>query len=170
MNRLTRRRKKPLFHFHATLHARSPAVSQGAAIELRGALTPTLLIPPAALAHPFAMTFEEAVTALEQLERMFVEPDGSFVWVSSSDTTAAPISRWQLDGNLLDRNGRLLFVDLKGSCTEADFDRLLTALGWPTTPLIFELAREAVFLAEAEFRRYAGSSIAMHFPQAGREP
>ena len=170
MTRLRRRREKPLLHFHATLHARSPEVSQGAAIGLRGALTPTLIVPPAALAYPFSMTFEETVSALEKLERIFVEPDGSFVWVSANAATEPPTPRWQLDGNLLDRDGRLLFVDVKGSCTETDFDRLLTALGWPTTPLIFELAREAVFLDEAEFRRYAGSSIAMDFPQAGREP
>jgi hypothetical protein len=159
-----------VLHFHATLHARSPEVSLGAAVQLRGAPTPTLIVPPAALAHPFAMTFEEAVAALEQLERMFVEPDGSFVWVSSNTSTAALAPRWQLDGNLFDRNGRLLFVDLKGSCAEPDFDRLLAALGWPTTPVIFELAREAVFLDEPEFRRYAGRSIAMHLPQAGGEP
>jgi hypothetical protein len=28
-------------------------------------------------------------------------------------------------------------------------------LGWPQTPLVFQLVREAVFLDEAEFRRWA---------------
>ncbi|MEX2142091.1 MAG: hypothetical protein WD894_22685 [Pirellulales bacterium] len=144
-----------MLHFHATLHARAPEVSPGTAIELRDVLTPTLIVPPAALASPFAMTFEEAVAALEQLVRMFVEPDGSFVWVSSNAATEVLAPRWQLDGNLFDRNGRLLFVDLKGSCTESDLDQLLAAFGWPTTPLIFELTREAVFLDETEFRHYA---------------
>ena len=86
---------------------------------------------------------------------MFVEPDGSFVWVSSSEGTLGGQREWQLDGNLFDRNGRLLMVDLKGSCAEADFDRLLAALGWPATPVMFELAREAVFLDESSFQRYA---------------
>jgi hypothetical protein len=156
-----------LFQFHATLHARSPEVSLGTEIELRGVLTRTLIVPPAALAHPFAMTFEEVVAALERLERMFVEPDGSFVWVSSSDAPARP---WQLDGNLSDRNGRLLLVDLKGSCAEVEFERLLAAFGWPGMPVCFELTREAVFLGESEFRRYAARSIAVQLPQSGGEP
>jgi hypothetical protein len=84
---------------------------------------------------------------------MFFEPDGSFVWTSPSNEPA-----WQVDGNLFDRNGRVLFVDLKGSCPGDQFDRLLSALGWPATPLVFQLVREAVFLDEAEFRRYAASS------------
>jgi hypothetical protein len=156
-----------LFQFHATLHARSSEVVPGVAIELRGALTSTLIVPPAALAQPFALTFEEAVAALERLERMFVEPDGSWVWVSSSDEC---VQTWQLDGNLFDRNGRLLFVDLKGTCAAAEFDRLLTAFGWPGTPDLFELAREAVFLGEPEFRRYAARSVAVQLSQSGGEP
>jgi hypothetical protein len=160
VNRPDAEAQKPLLRFHATLHARSPEVSPGAAIELRRELTPTLIVPPAALAHPFAMTFEEAVAALEGLDRMFVEPDGSLVWVSSS--AAVPASDpWQLDGNLFDRNGRLLFVDLNGSCPERQLDRLLAAFGWPDTPVLFELTREAVFLDETEFRRYAVRSIAV---------
>jgi hypothetical protein len=141
-----------LLSFHATLHARSPEVSQGVALELNGLRVTTLVVPVAALAHSFSISFEQAVEALERLERMFVEPDGSFVWVSSD----ANSDRWQVDGNLFDRNGRLLMVDLKGTCTEAEFERLLSAFGWPETAVIFELTREAVFLDQAEFRRYSG--------------
>jgi hypothetical protein len=141
--------------FQATLHARSPEVMPGISLELRGRRLTTLIVPPAALAHPFAMTFEEAAAALESLTRMFVEPDGSFVWVSANAIAADTIQDWQIDGNLFDRNGRLLMVDLKGTCAEADFDRLLSVFGWPTTPIMFQLSREAVFLDEANFREYA---------------
>jgi hypothetical protein len=144
-----------LLFFHATLHARSPEVSPGITLVLRGEPTQTLVVPPAAIAHAFATSFERAAAALEELERMFVEPDGSFVWVSSNDSAVTDEPRWQIDGSLFDRNGRLLLVDVKGTCTEAQFDRLLAALGWPDTPVMFELTREAVFLDEAEFRRYA---------------
>jgi hypothetical protein len=147
-----------VLHFHATLHARSPEVVTGVSIELRRAPTPTLIVPPAALANPFALTFEETVTNLERLERMFVEPDGSFVWVSPTAGTGQEDPSWQLDGNLYDRNGRLLLVDLKGNCTPVAFDELLGCVGWPATGVMFELAREAVFLAEAEFRNYAARS------------
>jgi hypothetical protein len=143
-----------LLTFHATLHVRSREVSPGITLELRGTPLETLIVPPAALAEPFATSFEQAVAALQSLERMFVEPDGSFVWVSSADTVGKQAA-WQLDGNLFDRNGRLLMVDMKGSCAEADFDRLLAVLGWPATSLMFELTREAVFLDESHFRQYA---------------
>jgi hypothetical protein len=144
-----------LLTFHATLHARSRDVSPGITLQLRGIPTPTLIVPPAALAEPFALGFEQVVASLENLKRMLVEPDGSFVWVSSSARKASDQVQWQLDGNLFDRNGRLLMVDVKGSCPEADFDRLLASLGWPVTPVMFELAREAVFLDETSFRQYA---------------
>jgi hypothetical protein len=150
-----------VLHFHATVHARSGDVSQGVAIELRGQATPTLIVPPTALAHPFELTFEEAVAALERLDRMFIEPDGAFVWVSASTAATGDEQAWQLDGNLFDRNGRLLLVDVKGSCPEVEFDRLLAAFGWPGTPVLFELTREAVFLGESEFRRYAARSVAV---------
>jgi hypothetical protein len=96
------------------------------------------------------ISFEEASARLTKLERMYCEPDGSLVWVSSQGEPA-----WQVDGNLYDRNERLLFVDLKGTCLAESFDRLLAALGWPQTSLMFQLTREAVFLDEAEFRRWA---------------
>jgi hypothetical protein len=144
--------------FYVTVHARGDGVTPGPVVELVSQAGKTLTVPTVvmtgeALAQPFGISFEEAVERMGRLERMFVEPDGSFVWVSSADEP-----RWQVDGNLFDRNGRLLLVDLKGTCNERWFDQLLSALGWPTTPLVFELVREAVFLDEATFRQYANKS------------
>jgi hypothetical protein len=137
-----------LYQFHATVHAR-PASLSTASHPLRGSTYKTLVVSAEAMAAPFSISFEAAGEALSKLERMFFEPDGSFVWVSSS-TSPSP---WQVDGVLYDRQEKLLFVDLKGSCTESDFNRLLSAFGWPNTPLMFQMVREAVFLDEAEFRR-----------------
>ena len=105
------------------------------------------------MAAPLAVTFEQAAEALAQLQRMFVELDGSFVWVAEKEETRD----WPLDGNLQDRNERLLLVDVKGTCPSNQFDRLLRCIGWPATRLIFQLVREAVFLDEEEFRRYAAA-------------
>ena len=44
---------------------------------------------------------------------------------------------------------------MKGTCPPQRFDELLAALGWPQTQLVFQLTRQAVFLDEAEFRRFA---------------
>jgi hypothetical protein len=139
--------------FQITIHARPAEAQEGAVVELNGKKYRVLDVPPAALGTPFEKSFEAASEALLVLERMFLEPDGSFVWVSTAKERP-----WQLDGVLYDRAERLLYVDLKGACTLDDFDRLLEALGWPETPVMFQLVREAVFLDEAEFRRFAGLS------------
>ncbi len=140
------------YSFFVTVHAQPGVAVAGASVELHGTTLCTLGVSPEALATTtIACSFEEARERLEHLGRMFCEADGSFVWVSSQGEPA-----WQVDGNLYDRNGRLLFVDLKGTCPNDQFDRLLTALGWPATKLMFQLTREAVFLSEEEFRRFAG--------------
>jgi hypothetical protein len=139
-----------MFSFHTVVHACSAEVGEGPEIELRGKHFRTLAVNPAVLVAPMPVSFEQAGEALTQLERLFFEPDGSFVWVSSQNEQP-----WQVDSNVFDRNGHVLFVDLKGACPEQQFDQLLSAFGWPTTTLMFQLVREAVFLAEADFRRYA---------------
>jgi hypothetical protein len=97
-----------------------------------------------------ARSFEDVATDLARFERMYIEPDGSFVWVSGRSEPS-----WQVDGNLYDHQERVRFVEVKGSCPREQFDQFLVAFGWPRTQLIFQLVRAAVFLDEAEFRRWA---------------
>lgn len=137
--------------FHVAIHPRSAAVAEGPIVLLDRGEFPTLLHSKDDVAGGFRLSFEEVCQALGQLPRMFIEPDGSWVWVSASGEPA-----WQLDGMLFDRDERLLYVEVKGSCPTDAFDRLLAAIGWPQTRVMFQLLREAVFLSEAEFRRYAG--------------
>jgi hypothetical protein len=140
-----------MYEFFITVHAQPPGVTVGPSIDLHGRTVRTLHVDRDALSTTtMNASFESARAKLEQLPRMFCEADGSFVWASPQG--APP---WQVDGNLYDRNERLLFVDAKGTCPAEEFDRFLTALGWPETRLMFQLTREAVFLKEAEFRRYA---------------
>jgi hypothetical protein len=139
-----------MYRFYVTIHARPPEAAPAEPIVVCGQNVRPLSVPRESLATTFALSFEEALARLGQLEHMFCEPDGAFVWTSPQQA-----KRWQLDGNLYDRAGRLLFVDLKGACPREALDRLLAALGWPETPLVFQLTREAVFLDETEFRRFA---------------
>ncbi len=140
-----------MLSFFATLHARPAAVASGPQLELAGRQVNTLQVPPALLHETtFACSFEQAMDELDKLDRMYCEPDGSFVWVSSQSEPP-----WQLDGNAYDRGGRLLFVDLKGTCPSQQLDCVLHAVGWPGTPVMFQLTREAVFLEDGEFRRFA---------------
>ena len=139
-----------MYSFHVAVHARPADAVAGPTVRLGDQAFESLSIPHEAISHPFGISFEEAMRRLSGLERLFCEPDGSFFWGSPHDGP-----RWQVDGSLFDRGGRLLFVDLKGTCPAAEFDTLLTALGWPGITLAFQLVREAVFLGEAEFRCWA---------------
>jgi hypothetical protein len=142
-----------MYSFYVTLHAQPRDAAEGPEMNLGGRAVRTLQIAPVTLSTTtFGCSFEAAQTRLAKLDRMFIEADGSFVWVSPQGEPA-----WQVDGNLYDRNEQLLFVDLKGNCPPEQLDRLLTALGWPATRVMFQLTREAVFLNEAEFRRWAAN-------------
>jgi hypothetical protein len=144
-----------MYSFYVTVHARAAGVTTGDEIDLAGRKVRPLRIERDALGTTtMNCSFEEARARLSKIERMYSEPDGSFVWASSRKGPP-----WQIDGNLYDRDGRLLFVDLKGTCPAAQFDRLLQALGWPETILMFQLTRQAVFLDEAEFRRFAEADV-----------
>ena len=100
-----------------------------------------------------AVTFEIATTELAALPRMFIEPDGSFVWRGASDAGQA----WQIDGNLIDRGNVLDYVELKGTCPAERLDDILRILGWPESPLAFQLPRLGRFLTEEAFRQQAAT-------------
>jgi hypothetical protein len=142
-----------LYTFHVTVLARAESAAAGATLHLAGREVPTLAVPQEDLATLFGISFEEAEQRIGRLPRAYIEPDGSFFWGSPAGEPT-----WQIDGNLFDRNGRLAFVDLRGTCPWQEFDQLLTALGWPATPLIFQLVQEAILLDEAEFRSWAGGT------------
>ena len=140
-----------MYTFYVTVHALPADCSPGPVIELGGRTLHTLNIARETLSKtPMSTSFEETRERLSSLVRMYCEPDGSFVWVSSQGEPS-----WQVDGNLYDLAERLLFIDLKGTCPGEALDQLLTAFGWPAMRVMFQLTREAVFLDEAEFRHHA---------------
>jgi len=111
---------------------------------------PTLAVPHDTLAMPMAIGFDKALANLAGLERMYVEPDGLFVW-----TSPHPGLWWQVDGNAYEKTGQVLLVDLKGSCPSGHFDQLLDCFGWPSEQMTVQLVRAAVFLHVPTFRRHA---------------
>ena len=118
-----------MLHFHASIHGPSGTA-------------------------PLTVSFDAALDTLAQLSRLFIEPDGSFVWRGAAEDG----SDWQLDGNLIDRGPTLDRVELAGQCPSERLDELLRALGWPAEKLTFQLPRLGVFLTEEAFRRQAATS------------
>jgi hypothetical protein len=141
-----------LYAFEAVLHRRPDDAADAGRHTDEWGSWPVIAVSRDALSQPLAIGFDDAVERLARLPRMFVEPDGAFVW-----TSPAADRLWQVDGNLFERSGRVLLVDLKGSCPPAEFDRLLEAFGWPEEPVMLGLVRAAVFLDEAVFRRHAAA-------------
>ncbi len=141
-----------LYAFEVTLHHRPDGVVAGGMFTDPYGSWQALEPPRESLGTPLAVRFDDALDRLAALPRMFVEPDGAFVWVSS-----AADRPWQVDGNLFEREGRVLIVDLKGSCPPAEFDRFLAACGWPAEPVMFALLKAGAFLDEPAFRRHAAA-------------
>jgi hypothetical protein len=112
-------------------------------VSITGALQPDSL----------GVSFDESLAALSLLPRLFIEPDGSFVWRGVAEDGG----QWQVDGNLIDRGDVLAYVELKGACPEEQFNQLLAALGWPGETLAFQLPRVGIVLAETEFRARAAT-------------
>ena len=139
-----------MYQFHTRIHARPASPTPGPPVEVGGRQVRTIAARPADLGSPLPVSFEQAAAALEGLPGMYVEPDGYFIWVSPPGG-----DRWQVDGHLYDRNGRLVFVELKGSAPPDQLDLLLGAIGWSGCGLMFEMVQQAVFLAEDEFRTSA---------------
>lgn len=135
--------------FHVTLHRLPAETSNGPAWSEDGHTFLTLLPAGKVPAELFEVSFETAVDRLQSLPRMFVEPDGSFVWVGD-----APQS-WQLDGNLYDRAGQLVYVELKGTCSLEAFGQFREAIGAPSGGMMVQLLRQAVYLSEDDFVAFA---------------
>ena len=139
-----------LLTFDISLHPRPPGTAPGDSYRDDLGLWPTLVVPRDAAGEPLMIGFDEALDRLAGLDRLYVEPDGSFVWVGPGGE-----GRWQVDGNAYERHGRVLNVDVKGQCPAADWERFLRAWGWPMADLIVQLVRAGVFVDEPTFRRRA---------------
>lgn len=98
----------------------------------------------------FDVSFDAILAGLARLARTDAEPDGFFV------RTGCESGRfWRLNGQLHELGERLWRADLRGDCTFAAIDEILGLLGWPHTPVVFQLVQKGVTLGEADFRRWA---------------
>jgi hypothetical protein len=91
---------------------------------------------------PFSITFEDVCRRLSELPGCYCEPDGSF-----SIGTAA----WRIDGALFDRDGALLYIELRGACPPDVMKAIIGVLGGPYADLVFQLPERGVWLNADEF-------------------
>jgi len=110
--------------------------------------------PPFDAATPrgsFAVSFEDVFVALEAWPRMYIEPDGSFVCVGQETLADGSSAAWQLDGHLYDRDGRLLYLELQGTCPRSTWEQILAACQVTLAEILIEQRRAGTFVRGAEF-------------------
>ena len=143
-----------MYAFECSLHALpdSEVLASGETLTDSCGQWPTLLIAQDQLITPLPIVFDDVLNQLNTLPRLYAEPDGSFVWTSPQENI-----RWQVNGNLYERNDRVLFVELKGSCPASEFDQLLACFLQGEKACVVQLTRPAVFVTPEIFRAHAGA-------------
>jgi hypothetical protein len=71
---------------------------------------------------PLGTRFDEVCRRLMQLQRLYLEPDGSLLLTGEL---------WQVGGMLYDRHGVLQYAELQGSCPLPQWQALVARIGWP---------------------------------------
>lgn len=133
--------------FHIVIRAVPNTELLTRTITFEGRDVDALIVPADSQATPLEVTFEQAAEMLAAFPRMYVEPDGSFVWVSLAEATEA----WQVDGNLYDRDGSLIAIDLKGTCHRTQLVTLFDVFRTGGRELMIEVVRDGVFVRERDF-------------------
>jgi len=143
-----------MYAFECSLHAPpgSDAPESGEPLTDQWGQWPTLLIAQDQLSTPLPIGFDDVLNQLGNLSRLYAEPDGSFVWTSPHDH-----ARWQVNGNLYEKNDNILFVELKGFCPASEFDQLLACFLLDEKACVVQLTRPAVFVTVEVFRTHAAA-------------
>jgi hypothetical protein len=92
--------------------------------------------------------FDTAFARLQAFPRLFIEPDGSFVWRGANGG-----EDWQIDGQLHDAGPSLFCVELTGMCPDPEWRRLLDAIRAEGESLTIELVQVGKMLDEETFLR-----------------
>lgn len=89
-----------------------------------------------------AMTcsFESCFEKLGKLDRMFPEPDGSFMWIGFDGD-----KDWQLNGMVYDREQAVQWCEIKGACPLGEWHTLLGCFGWPEQSMLAQFPTEQMF-------------------------
>ena len=94
--------------------------------------------------EPLRVSLESALANLEQLPRMFVELDGSFLWTGQSTGSAS--RQWQLEGTIYDDGQVVRYIDLRGDCPLATWKTFLAAFDATLAAVTLHLVEDDVIV------------------------
>ena len=136
------------YAFEVSVFARPPSIRQTGQVVIAGEAYPVLDQEALQQGPLMPVTFEQVLDDLATQHGADAEPDGYFLLIGFEGG-----DRWQIDGHLYDRENRMWRLDLHGKCPRPKFDAMLRLVGWPATPLVFQLVQEGITLDEVDFRR-----------------
>ena len=128
-------------HWHIAIHTQPNDTRPGPVRQYNERQVATFEVAAPDRIKPLPVTFDEAISTLESWNCLLIEPDGSLVW---TDSTGRP---WRIDGQLQDGRDRLQYVEIKTNAPRPPCEKLLTAFGSATRPLMVQLVLEGVFLS-----------------------
>jgi hypothetical protein len=128
---------------HLMIHPLDTQAERGPVQQIGPLLRPTLRVSSQWAITMLPLTFEQAMTRLEQLPLAYTEPDGSFSWSGSGPQP------FQLQGLLHDRGERLSHVEIMGHGYEVALIRLITTVAGDLNDLMIQSVREGKFFTAA---------------------
>lgn len=136
----------PRYHWHVVAMPGQSDTQIGESVSWQDNMLPTIQAEADKKQFDgnFAVTFDEFITAAENIPNFFVELDGSFVWRSLEPP-------WQIDGVVFDRDEYVSQIELKGNSPREPVAHLLKMVGWPEQPTVFEMIQLGVFVDATTF-------------------
>jgi hypothetical protein len=109
-------------------------------------------VPAPRLVEPLTLSFDQVLERLAALPRLFIEPDGSFVWVGGQ----VGEDGWQIDGQLHDSAQGLMSIELKLAGLAPDWRSIARCAGWPAQRLLFHLVEHGAVLDDDAWQSLGG--------------
>ena len=99
----------------------------------------------------WSSSFESVAERISEIERMYFEPDGSFLWAGEVEKR-----HWRLEGFLYDDGHRLQRCELRGRCPRENWQLLLDCLSGQHDRLVaFDNRRNVYLPLEAVARMWS---------------
>jgi hypothetical protein len=136
--------------FHATLRPFPEGVAEEIKATWNQLEVQALRVPTQANAMSFELSYEELSDRLNRIDRLHLEPDGSFVWVNAVDV------KQRINGQITDNGKRVMFIEMRGCCVRSGMEPIVRQLGWPEVAVSFQLQPEALLVDGEQFLSLLG--------------
>ena len=107
--------------WHVSLHYCDSDQHQTKTVQLQDSMVDAVDVNAADLQQPFPASFDQFISAINELAGGYAEGDGSYGVVGEE-------GQWKISGSIFENNQALQYVELLGSCPRDVFLEFLTQL------------------------------------------